>query len=186
METKISIINSALRELNVERINAITDNSKEAEVMRDIYDTVRRDMLEENPFNFATKRAALPLLPTSPAFGYTNAFQLPADFIFAQKEYNDELFEIEGGDLLSNAEEIKLIYTFDNQDTGTYGPSFVKALILELAVRACMPLTQDKPHKNMLTSLAEDALMKARTFSAQQDDSDRDISPDSIIEFRRR
>ena len=186
METKISIINSALRELNVERINAITDNCKQAEVMKDLYDTVRRDMLEETPFNFATKRAALPLLPVSPAFGYENAFQLPADFIFAQKEYNDELFEIEGGDLLSDAGEIKLLYTFDNQDTSTYAPSFVKAFVLELAVRSCFALGQDKAHKNMLVQLAELALTKARTFSSQQDDSDRDISPDSIIDARRR
>ena len=186
MATNISIINSALRELNVERINAITDNCKQAEVMRDIFDMTRREMLEETPFNFATKRAALPLLPDSPAFGYTNAFKLPADFIFAQKEYNDELFEIEGGDLLSDAGEIKLLYTYDNQDYSTYAPSFIKAFMLELAVRACFALGQDKAHKSMLVSLAELALTKARTFSSQQDDSDRDISPDSIIDARRR
>ena len=184
MASKLGIINGALRELNVERLSAITDNSKEAEVMRDIYDIVRRSMLEEVPWNFATKRAVLPLLPSSPAFGYENEFQLPADFIFASKEYNNEEFEIEGGKLLSNAEEIKLIYNYDNLDPSTYPPSFVESFILELAVRACMPLTQDKAHKQMLAQLAEVALVKARTFSSQQDSTDSDISPDSIISVR--
>lgn len=182
--SKLAIINSALRELNVERINALTDNCKQAEVMSDIYDITRLEMLEENPWNFCIQRAVLALNPTSPAFGYENAFVLPSDFIFAVEEDSEYKFEIEGGLLLTDEEEIKLVYIADVQDTSKWSPVFIKAFYLELAVRACFPLGQDQSHKQLLVTLAEAALSKARAFSAQQDDSDSDIDPISIISTR--
>tara|TARA_R100001198_G_scaffold72325_1_gene44476 strand:- start:695 stop:1261 length:567 start_codon:yes stop_codon:yes gene_type:complete len=182
--SKLAIINNALRELNVERISTLGDDCKQAEVMADIYDIARLEMMEENPWNFAIKRAVLAQDPTDPAFGWEAAFILPSDFVYAVAEYDENEFEVEGNLLLTNAEEIKLVYVSDMQDTSKYSPSFIKAFYLELAVRACFPLGQDKAHKQMLIVLAEAALSKARSFSAQQDDSDADIDPISIISTR--
>lgn len=182
--TKLAIINNALRELNVERISALTDNCKAAEVMADIYDIARVEMLEENPWNFAIGRATLAKDASTPPFKYNNYFVLPSDFIAAIEEFEEEVFEIEGKLLATNADEIKLVYIKDQQDTSAYSPAFIKAFYLELAVRACFPLGQDKAHKQLLVSLAEAALSKARSFSSQQDDSDTDIDPISIISTR--
>lgn len=182
--SKLAIINNALRELNIERINSLTDNCKQAEVMNDIFDIARLEMLEESTWNFSTARAVLAKDPTPPAFGYETAFILPADFIFAIEEFDESRFEIEGNLLLTDAEEIKLVYTADIQDTSKWSPAFIKAFYLELAVRGCFALGQDQSHKQLLIQLAEAALSKARSFQAQQDDSDSDIDPTSIISTR--
>jgi len=183
--SKLNIVNNALRELNIERINALTDNTKRAQVMNDIYDVVRLEMIEESPWNWATKRIKLTPDPTQPDFGWENRFALPADFISASREDDDEKYEIEGRYLLADAEEVKLIYTADIQDTYQMPPMFIKALYLELAVRAAHSLGQDKSHKQILVNLAEAALAKARSSSAQQDDSDINIDAESIIDARR-
>lgn len=199
--TKSQIANATCRKLKLERINSIDDANKRARVLKDLYDIVRREMIEEHPWNFATKRQELVLSATKPPFEYENQFDLPADFIYALRDMNEgggnhnhghfpnhehgtDGFEIEGRSLLTDATEIKLLYLADIEDTSLFPPAFVKALYLELAVQACMSLTQDKGLYDRLAAEAERALSKARTFGSQQDDSDTDTDPNFLTDVR--
>ena len=77
--SEVQICNVALRKLGARRITALTDDTEEAKSCTDVFDRLRDKLLRIHPWNFATKRAALAVSTTSPAWGYDNAYPLPAD-----------------------------------------------------------------------------------------------------------
>ena len=57
------------------------------------YDVTRRSILGAFPWNFARKRITLSRNSTTPAFGYTDAYNLPNDFlslVFIGENYLDD------------------------------------------------------------------------------------------------
>lgn len=182
--TKTGIVNMALRHLGSERVNSINDDEKGAEVMLDFYDISRKSALEAHPWNFAIKRANLSRLNSTPEFGYAYEYQLPADCLRVLKEENDNRFEREGRVLLTNEDKLEIIYISDATNAGDFSTTFVDYFALELAWKACYTITQDKGLKDALRQEKMDMLGMARSYSAQEDDSDRDIDARDFLNAR--
>lgn len=169
----VGICNLALVQgLGQDPISALTDNRKAAILCNLNYDQVRRAVLRGHIWNFAVKRAQLSASATAPAFGFANAFSLPADYLrlvpAVGEDSNQEKWKIEGQYLLSDDDgAMDLIYIYDCQDPALFDPLFVQALAYALAAELAIPLTQDKALRSSMENLRNDRLASARTVSSQ-------------------
>lgn len=81
MVSNIEICNMALQDIGAKKISDLNENTKNAIECKLRYDTVRLALLESYLWNFATKRAQLTSLESSPEWGYSNELGLPGDFV---------------------------------------------------------------------------------------------------------
>jgi hypothetical protein len=157
------------------------DNNKQARIMSGLWDTVRRAELRRHPWSFAMKRAALPALSSPPAWGYSTAFQLPADFLRvvqvndfyvspSETDYrtmDDSPYAIEGGTLLASfPAPLKVRYVADIADPGAFDAMFVEALAAKLAYEACEGITQANEKKNVASEDYKAAIKAAAHVNA--------------------
>lgn len=191
------IANASLRRLGVEKINAITDDNKRANVLQDLYPLVRDELLESGFWNFSMKRAQLSKLSEDPLFGWETAFQLPADYLrmyqFSTQKYrtglnnhpeytpygsdSDVPYAIEGDRVLADTSDAYCIYSSQITDTSKFTSGFVKALYLKLAAEAAYSLVQDR---NLADGLAQEAQLWLQEVRSRDSMSDRD--PEDQIE----
>ena len=154
--TKLIIWNKALSFLGERKLAALDDDTPSSRVLDLHYDTVRDSLLRSHRWNFARKRVAIDADATAPAFGWSYAYDLPTDCLRVlelngrQAAQNDADFEIEDGQLLTDASECNLVYIYRNDDPSTYDPLFTEALCLKLAIAACLEITQSTTKKGEL------------------------------------
>lgn len=107
------------------------------------YDTCRRSLLRAHTWNFGLKRRVLTVDSTAPAFGYSDAYNLPNDFIRIASIGDDSLgdfrrdYQIENGQILmtNDAGSLNLRYVYDITLVTRFDPLFVDLLALYMAVR---------------------------------------------------
>lgn len=137
--TQVELCNVALAHLGEARIAAINDDTVTARACALHYGPTRTEVLRSHRWNFAIARAQL-TAATAPAFGWARAFNLPTDCLRAL-EVNDnevgdvisEAWAIEGRQVLTNAEAVRLVYVKDIGDTALTDPLFAAAFGLKLA-----------------------------------------------------
>jgi len=106
------------------------------------YDATRRSVLRMFPWNFARKRTTLTRVSAAPDFGYSDAYQIPNDFIapvfFGEDPVTgDTDYTVEGKLLLVNnsgASTLESVYIRDAQEVVRFDPIFLMLLVAELAV----------------------------------------------------
>lgn len=139
--TKTEIANLANRHLKNDTVLNIDppDDSKAAASMAAFYDQARRSVLEDHPWNFASKRITITAEVEEPEFEYTKKYQLPPDFIrvnrIGEKWDDPELdYEIEDGYILCDVESpLKLVYVYNLTDVAKFSPKFITAFSYKLA-----------------------------------------------------
>jgi hypothetical protein len=184
----VGICNLALVQgLGQDPISALSDNRKAAILCNLNYDPVRRELLRKHIWNFATARAQLSASATPPAFGFANAFTLPADFIrlvpAVGEDSNQEKWKIEGRQLLSDDDgALDLVYIYDCQDPTLFDPLFVQALGYALAAELAIPITQDKALRARMEKSEEKLGMRAKVSS--QDNSAQEWDNDVLLRSR--
>lgn len=179
--TKTDIVNAALRHLGAQRVTSIDDNVPRAKAIKDIYEMVKRKLLEEMKPSFAVKRSSLTQSGTDPDFGYERQFELPADFIIAVKENEGYPYEIEGQKVLTDQTVVELVYIFDVTDTSYFTPAFVKAFYMALAAEASYALTESASNRDALFQQAEIAKMEAMGSDSAQDDTGSVLTPNAFL-----
>lgn len=146
----VSICSNALLDLGAQSISDFTENTDRAKIVANIYPSARDDLLREHVWKFAIKRTLLAPDVDKPAFGYSYAYTLPADFLEAitvnYGYYPD--YTIENGKILTNENSIALRYIYQNVDVTTYDATFIKLLTLMIKSKIAYSVTQS-------TSLAE-------------------------------
>jgi len=185
--TNVDIVNLALDRLGVEPIVTLADANSRAELMNRLYSPQLDSLLVETPWNFAMKRVQLTDTGSTPAFEYSNEFQLPADFLKVHRIYDYNpvsgtgtkhpydhadggiYYEIEDDKLLGNFDECYIVYIAAVTDVTKFSPDFVEAFWLRLAAAASYKITQDKTLKNELVSEADYYVRRSAALSAQQD-----------------
>lgn len=183
--TEISVCNSALIKIGAARISAFSDDSKEARLCNEQFEKVRDAALKAHPWNFAIKRAELNKLTTTPAFGFTNEFQLPVDYLKSLEiESFDIPFKIEGRKLLTDSAEIKMRYISKVTDTSLWDVEFAEYLAHKLAAELAYPLIQSVSLARDMHALADKVLRDSRSSDAQEgtpDDLIQDVWLDSRL-----
>lgn len=156
MASQTAICNQALTKLGAQRIVNLSDDSKQAKTLSAIYDIKRDAELAAHPWTFAITRAQIPASSTPPAFGWSYAYPLPADYLAMVEVgqdyvfYNTDtgpLFQIESFEnglaiLTDQGSPLEIRYIKRVTNAGLYPPLFVEALACRLAAEACEDLTQ--------------------------------------------
>jgi len=190
VQTKIEICNMALALCGTRRITAMDNPSREARACNDNYDICRRAILRRHRWNFATKRVILSTVSaTVPAFGYTNAFNLPDDFIRVHTVYTGELvidtadYRIEQGLVLSDKDELWLKYVYDIEDTTQFDPLFDRYLAATLAETVSPQLNASESNLQMIQRQMKDAGHEAKFVDGVEDPSE-DLDVDVWLQAR--
>jgi hypothetical protein len=174
--SQIQIINLAIHKLGAGRITALTDGSKPARVMTDIYDLVRQAELRRSRWNFSIARASLGALAAVPAFGFGYAYQLPADYLSliqagdtlaapALSNYvtdDNSQWSIESGQILTDlTAPLRIRYVRNVTDETQFDALFVMALAARLAYEACEEITGANTKKDAAANDYTEALKQA-------------------------
>lgn len=151
-ETKIC--NMSLARIGAKRINDYSDTSEssvQAIHCRTHYEQTRDALLRSHFWRFASDRAELSQDTTDPDFEWDNQFILPSDFMRFKSAYEENGTEsrndrhaIEGQRFLTNDDDVSILYVKKVTDVTEFDPLFVEVLVLQLALKLVMPLSQDK------------------------------------------
>ncbi len=166
MASQVEIFNKALVLLGAK---IITDPS-ESDELSTIYDTCRKELLAEHPWNFALVRAELGQLLSTPEFEFNYQYQLPSDCIRIWKASCPVSNYVQEGDrILTNDSSFSILYISDVTDTAKFSPSFVNCLALKLAKDSGISISDnqsivDRVERNYTITLA-----RAKTIDAQSD-----------------
>lgn len=170
----VEICNSALVLLGADRINALSDSTKEAILCNQEYSLVRDQLLCGHPWNFAITRVELSPLVSLPVGWEDNvwaqAFNLPADCLrVLEVDDNEGEWAVEGGSyLFANSTPVQIKYIKQVTNTSHYSKTFEKALALELAVKISYALTQSASLVEVLVKQRDKAVAEAKSFDAQE------------------
>lgn len=161
---------------------AFTDGSVEANVAAMEYPQIRDLTLERLAPSFATKRATLNLLADANS-NWDYVYALPSDFLaiqeivspygrFISQDLKDK-FDIEVGStgvrvLLCNTPDVEIIYTFRNENVGSWPPSFTEAVVMGLTARFAASIKKDYQLARMLQDEYDNATARANTSAEVQ------------------
>ena len=180
MATPIDIVNMALRRIGADRISAFEDAQEEARATRDIYDEIRREVLNAHNWNFAIKRAQLSSVATAPAFGWDYAYELPHDLvrIVSVHSHNDDDSSVEyrlefqdGSDrvLVTNSNQIFIRYVFDNEDVNVWSAAFRNVMGWRLAVDLAQAVSKSTATAEMCGRKFSTELSRAKAIDGIED-----------------
>lgn len=190
MMSESDLLNGALGLIGQSPITGITDTSPNGVWCARYYPPLRRAALRTHYWNFAEKRVQLTQAAVAPAFEFAYAYGLPADYIRI-KEYNGSLvnlsavdpaywntllgrFKIEGNQLLTNDGEVKVVYTYDEDNPARWDPLFWQLMETWLASKLAMAITRD-PGKSL--KLMQDVINLLLPFAASVDSQDGYTTP---------
>lgn len=162
MASVIQVANRALTKLGSGRITSLSDDVKAARSINSCFEDIRDDELRANRWQFAMKRVSLAALASSPEFGFTYQYALPADFLRLDM-INDEYpaavmdnyigaetqeYMVEGNLILTDIEApLKLRYISRIDDPNQWDVNFREMVASRIAMEICEDLTQSDTKK---------------------------------------
>jgi hypothetical protein len=188
MASDVGIANAALRKLGQAPITAFSENSKAARLANERFEEIRDELLYRHPWNFAEKRASLAMSTTPPAWGYTNAFPLPTDYIRMRmvngEDENTAKWKVEDGAVVTDLPApLEILYTYQVADANRMSAGFREALASVLASDWAEDLTGDNNVVQRMDQKAVFAVAQARSNDGQEGTPDQ-IEADEWIAAR--
>ena len=170
MANQVDICNLALGLIGAEPIGAVSESVP----CGTNWENAVKATLQAFDWSFARKRAELSRSATSPAFGYAYAYPLPSDCLepIIVNQSTGTKWIIEGDDLLTDEEEIELVYTAYITDEGAFPPLFVDALATRLAADIAPAVTRNFQLQRELMQLFDFKLQRAMERDANKRLSD--------------
>jgi hypothetical protein len=145
MASEIEICNLALLRVGAPEIESLTDNNRQAGVVKKLYPLMRDAVLQGHDWGFARREESLAEIENVWQ-GYSYAYQYPADCLELRYLYNniapiganisfDIRQSVDGNSrvVLCNITPAIAIFTAKSTNSGNYTPMFVDALAARLA-----------------------------------------------------
>ena len=176
MTTAISVCSNALLMLGKEPIASFSEGSDRARYCSNLYPMVRDYLLRKHFWNCAIKRVLLSPLSTAPAYGYTQQFQLPSDFLrvyevgYPGRFITD--FQLENRMILANAEALPLRYVWRNDDENNWDAGLIHVATVMMAAALAYPITQSASFADGMEKKAVMALREAKSIDGQENPSE--------------
>jgi hypothetical protein len=174
MASALDIANRALQKVGAARISSFDEGTREANAVKACYDIVRDAELSTNMWTFSIKRVELAPSSTTPAFGRTYQYDLPADYL-RKAPYDPQVMDTpndylyEGRQLLTDEPgPLELRYVSKDVPPEHYDPLFAEALAARLAMEIASELTQSESQKGNLENAYEFHVRKARQINSIQ------------------
>lgn len=189
MASKVTIANLALIQLGEEPIISFTDPSDSAKRVNVLYPEAVKSVLSMGSWTFATFRAELAALVTTPEWEFTHQFQLPTSpksfklLKINGNELQDVDYKVERDRLLINSSSVKIKYIGDVTDSGSFNEYFKDALVAFLKFQLSYPITSSAQDSERLYQLYKDTVREGLMLDGQQGNGNRVIVPD-LIESR--
>lgn len=193
--TSAEVCNMALSLLKNPPITSLDNKDEVSRLCALWYDPSRKEILRKHPWNFAKKRDTISLASVAPAFGYSDRYQLPNDFIrlIAIDDEEDGLvgkdYQIEEDKylLLDNdgATSMNIVYIFDETRPVRFDPLFLKAFALQLAVNMSYGLAGKTTLRTDCRNMLQEALAEARAINGQDRPPTR-VTKSRVIGARRK
>lgn len=187
--SEVQICNMALGKLGERRtITSLTDQDSEpARICNTHYEHVRDMLLESHTWNFAMSRASLSLDSTSPAFEFSNAFQLPADCLRVYDLWNSESdYEVEGRLLLTDDGSAKIKYISKETNPVKFSKLFVEALATRLAAEIADQLSNSRTRRAQLLQEFKVKVKEAKMRDSQENKRGRTSSRGPSGRYKRK
>ena len=173
--SRVVIGNRALFKLGEARIEAFDDGSKAADILSEIYDSIRDEVLEAHPWNFATKRFALEASAVEPEWLWEKAFPLDTEILRVTETdlpegqpWAVELDQSNVKCLMCDSSSVKVKAIVRIEDETRFSGLYVEAFACRLAQELAFSMTGTKSSVDTMRALYEDALSKARSADAQE------------------
>lgn len=192
MPSDVEICNMALaRVATTKPIASFTERSKEAELCRTFYASLREMVLRDFPWPFAESHIALADVG-NPAPGWQYRYRYPANCLlirdivqpgwrnapFSGMEVPFELGYGAGGRVINTDQpEASVRFTYKVEDPTLFDPLFVDALAWRLAMELALPISSKPEYRTFAEQQYEKALTVAQgaAFRESQDD----VEPES-------
>lgn len=175
--TQLDVANMALALLGQEPMLSYDKDSRNGRTVRLFFESARVGVLEDNHWSFATKRVILAPEATTPAFGWTNQFLLPGDFLKEQFVLNNASenisYRIESGKLLANSSAPYLIYTWNQEDYSQYTAKFIELLAYKLAAKCAYQVTNSRSEEQALFGAYSELLIETMSSDSIGDGEER-------------
>lgn len=139
------------------------------------YDITRQELLKQLIPNFAMQRRVVAKLVETPAFGYQNVYEYPADCLrvlglgdiyLKANDYNVENNRIYTHYDYENGAELRFIG--DVTDVTRFSPEFKTLLALALAKNAALPITQDATRLRLVSQMYDAKIGAASAVNGQE------------------
>jgi hypothetical protein len=169
--TKLIIANLAIQRVAGQSITALNDTSSEAINVNAVYVSTRDEILGKHKWTFAQNTVALVdsgLTPVDFGDGGSIVYEYPDDYIKpGLVSVKTALLRFESTGIISDTPGLVMKYTYKNDDPTTYSPEFVEALVLLLASKIAIPLSQSATYKSELLQEYEMKLQEAISADSQ-------------------
>lgn len=174
MASQIQIVNLIAGHLGQDEVLSFPAQGPLGDAITQFWDTARQETLRANTWHCARKRVQLTPTTTAPAFGYSNAFNLPGDFVrFVDVnvtgfgEFRD--YVREGRQLLSNSTPLNLIYIYDLTDIDYWDADLAMGFSIKLASMAAIKITGDASLKKALEQQFKELYDEAAQADGMED-----------------
>ncbi len=188
-DSAIDISSRALILIGAEPITSFTDGTTESLVASSLYEDICRSALSNTRWRFASDQAVLNRLTDAPTGRYDLAYQLPSGTLIVHAiTVNDSLVQYQiYGDMVfadtSTQDSVIADFTFRarEEDFPSY---FTVALEYSLASAFATSIARDGSLMQLMTQMADRAMLKARNIDSQQQTT-RTIPQTRFSAFRR-
>lgn len=186
--TSIDIANRALILLGGREITSFIENTNEARIAKNLYQSTRDYVLRAYPWASLKKRIELPELADIPVSGFMHQYQLPTDCIrvlevHSGRKINSDRWEVNGQKVLTNDKPISIVYLSNDVPEQEYSTQLVQALVYRLASEMAYPMTGNNTAQGNFSALFSQVLDEARTTDALEQSS-RPIGPHNFERVR--
>ena len=174
---EVDLCNQALDRLGSKNFTLAVQTDIEALKCITIYTQTREALERSFEWSFCKARKTLAPETNTPDFEWDNKFKLPDDYLRTRGDYGvddsyavNERFAIEGDYILSNNDEIDLLYIKKVTDPDDFDPLFTEVFVLTLA-KKLIPALAGTKSPTLLEDVGRDlieALSKARTVCRQE------------------
>lgn len=174
MASVLDIYNRALQKLGVKALTSVSDNSVAARACNVCYETLRDSETIKHRWSHAIKRASLAADATPPAWGRTNSFAVPSDYLRLIPPYPEmdspyRDWVVENRKILTNdSAPLALRYIGQITDPNQMDVTFREALSAKMAWEMCEELTQSNSKQASAKEDYREAIKEARKTSAIQ------------------
>lgn len=176
----LQIANSALLRVGQRPLQSLDEDSADSRLISILIEPAIEEVLRESVWSSALKRAKLVKLPTAPLFEYSVQYALPADMIRLVNIYDKDgvadrsiYWRIEGNYLLSDAEDLNIVYIHVPEDIDTLDSLLGQVISLKLAMKLAYPKTESKTLvDSILVEYETLMLQKAKSIDSIENNTD--------------
>lgn len=177
MPSETDVINVGLRMIGGTAISNRTDGSTNANIVNDLYDEVRDDLLRGHNWNFATVRAQLAQMTVVPAFEFDHAYALPSDWLKTVSVHDNDagtgtlFYRMEFNDgqraILANTEQVFMRYVAQIVDPNLMAADFRMVLSTAIAAITALPIGASNTMAEAFSNKLDAMLGSAKAMDSQ-------------------